>query len=178
MVKYLSFHNSSFAFRYFFKVKGKATLWHTPCSFWIEPINEVIPCSCVTYLIYKVTCCVRACMCLSMTTGRREKWRGCVRLSMTIGRREKWQEKDKTQDRAPVDNRRMERYRGPETQVLRAKYRGPETQVLRVKYRGSETQVLRAKYRGPETQILRAKCSNAGLQARPDCVRPSRVPTS
>jgi len=59
-------------------------------------------------------------------------------------------------------------------------YRGPETQVLRVKpsvcYRGPETQVLRAKYLKPN--VLRAKCSNAGLQARADCVRPSRVPTS
>jgi hypothetical protein len=33
-------------------------------------------------------------------------------------------------------------------------------------------------YRGPETQVLRANCSNAGLQARADCVRSSRVPTS
>jgi hypothetical protein len=33
-------------------------------------------------------------------------------------------------------------------------------------------------YRGSETQVLRAKCSNAGLQAWADCVRPSRVPTS
>jgi hypothetical protein len=30
MVKYLSFHNSSFALRYFFNVNGKATMWHTP----------------------------------------------------------------------------------------------------------------------------------------------------
>jgi hypothetical protein len=56
-------------------------------------------------------------------------------------------------------------YRGPETQVLRAKYRGPETQGLRAKakYRGPEAQVLRAKCsntRGLETQVLRAKCSN------------------
>ncbi len=33
MVKYLSFHNSSFALRYF-NVNGKATMWHTPCLFW------------------------------------------------------------------------------------------------------------------------------------------------
>jgi hypothetical protein len=32
--------------------------------------------------------------------------------------------------------------------------------------------------RGPETQVLRAKCNNVGLQARADCVRPSRVPIS
>ncbi len=32
MVKYLSFHNSSSsALRYLFNVKGKATVWHTPC---------------------------------------------------------------------------------------------------------------------------------------------------
>jgi len=31
MVKYLSFHNSSFALRYFYNVNGKATSWHTPC---------------------------------------------------------------------------------------------------------------------------------------------------
>jgi hypothetical protein len=31
MVKHLSFHNSSFALRYFFNVKNKATVWHTPC---------------------------------------------------------------------------------------------------------------------------------------------------
>jgi len=29
--KYLSFHDSSFALRYFCNVNGKATLWHTPC---------------------------------------------------------------------------------------------------------------------------------------------------
>jgi hypothetical protein len=33
MVIYLSFHNSSFALRYFFYVNGKATVWHTPCLF-------------------------------------------------------------------------------------------------------------------------------------------------
>jgi hypothetical protein len=32
----------------------------------------------------------------------------CVRLSVTTGRREMWREKDKTQDRAPVDDRKME----------------------------------------------------------------------
>ncbi len=32
MVKYLNFHNSSFALRYLlFNVNGKATVWHTPC---------------------------------------------------------------------------------------------------------------------------------------------------
>ncbi len=55
-----------------------------------------------------------------------------LRLSVTTGRREKWREKDKTT----------------------------------------------IGWRGPETQVLRAKCSNASLQARADCVRPSRVPTS
>jgi hypothetical protein len=30
MVKYLNFHTSSFALRYLFNVKGKATMWHTP----------------------------------------------------------------------------------------------------------------------------------------------------
>ncbi len=34
MVKYLNFHNSSFAWGYFFYVNGKATVWHTPC--WIN----------------------------------------------------------------------------------------------------------------------------------------------
>jgi hypothetical protein len=34
MVKYLSFHNSSFSVRYFFNVNGKAKVWHTPCLFW------------------------------------------------------------------------------------------------------------------------------------------------
>jgi len=29
VVKYLSFHNSSFALRYFFNVNGKAIVWHT-----------------------------------------------------------------------------------------------------------------------------------------------------
>jgi hypothetical protein len=29
--KYLSFHNSSFALRYFFNENGKAIVWHTPC---------------------------------------------------------------------------------------------------------------------------------------------------
>ncbi len=116
-----------------------------------------------------------------------------MRLSVTTGRREKWRKKDKTQDRAPVDDRRMESFRAS-VEVLKPRswecvrlsrswnpvsvYRGPETQVLRAKYRGPETQVLRAKYRSPETQVLRAKCSNAGLQARADCVQLSRVPTS
>ncbi len=44
MVKYLQFHNSSFALQYLFNVVGKATVWHTPCfcggemslSFWLE----------------------------------------------------------------------------------------------------------------------------------------------
>jgi hypothetical protein len=49
---------------------------------------------------------------------------------------------------------------------------------MRAKYWGFEIQVLRAKYWGLEIQVLRAKCSNAGLQARADCVRSSRVPTS
>ncbi len=31
MVKYLSFHNSSFALKYFFNVNGKAKVWHTLC---------------------------------------------------------------------------------------------------------------------------------------------------
>jgi len=31
MVKYLNFHNSSFALRYFFNVNGKATVWHAHC---------------------------------------------------------------------------------------------------------------------------------------------------
>jgi hypothetical protein len=31
MVKYLNFHNSSFALRYLFNVNGKATVWDTPC---------------------------------------------------------------------------------------------------------------------------------------------------
>jgi len=30
MVKYLSFHNSSFALRYFYNANGKVTVWHTP----------------------------------------------------------------------------------------------------------------------------------------------------
>jgi hypothetical protein len=30
MVKYLSFHNSSFALRYFFNANGKAIVWYTP----------------------------------------------------------------------------------------------------------------------------------------------------
>jgi hypothetical protein len=30
MVKYLNFHNSSFAFKYFFNVNGKATVGDTP----------------------------------------------------------------------------------------------------------------------------------------------------
>jgi len=29
MMKYLSFHNSSLALRYFLNVKGKAIVWHT-----------------------------------------------------------------------------------------------------------------------------------------------------
>jgi hypothetical protein len=33
MVKYLNFHNSSFALRYFFNVNGKAMVWHNP---WIH----------------------------------------------------------------------------------------------------------------------------------------------
>jgi hypothetical protein len=85
----------------------------------------------------------------------------------------------------------MESFRGPETQVLRVKPSarlsrswnpGPESET-----RCSSVEVLKPKswewnpvsvYRGPETQVRRAKCSNAGLQARADCVRPSRVPTS
>jgi len=35
MVKYLNFHNSSLIKR-FFNVKGKATVWHTPCFPWRE----------------------------------------------------------------------------------------------------------------------------------------------
>jgi hypothetical protein len=98
-------------------------------------------------------------------------------------------------------------YWDPETQVLRANYRGSETQcpfieilkpkswepnieVLKPNVRllrswnpGPESQISRSwnpmsVYRGLETQVLKAKCNNAGLQARADCVRPSRVPTS
>jgi hypothetical protein len=35
MVKYLSFHNSSFALTILFNVNGKAIVQHTPCSFMI-----------------------------------------------------------------------------------------------------------------------------------------------
>jgi hypothetical protein len=36
MVKYLSFHNSSFCLQILFHVNGKATVWHTPCfSHWM-----------------------------------------------------------------------------------------------------------------------------------------------
>jgi len=31
MLKYLSFHNSSFSLIYIFNVNGKAIVWHTPC---------------------------------------------------------------------------------------------------------------------------------------------------
>jgi hypothetical protein len=53
------------------------------------------------------------------------------------GRREKWR-----------DDRRMESFRGSETQVLRAKYRGPETQVLRAR---SWNLALRAWNPGPDS---------------------------
>jgi hypothetical protein len=36
MVKYLNFHNSSFALRYFLNVNGKATMWNTPCYHCLE----------------------------------------------------------------------------------------------------------------------------------------------
>jgi hypothetical protein len=39
MVKYLSFHNSSFALRYIFNVNGKATMWHIPCWIWEENVE-------------------------------------------------------------------------------------------------------------------------------------------
>jgi hypothetical protein len=78
-------------------------------------------------------------------------------------------------------------YRGLETQVLRVK---PSVRLSRSWNPGpeSETQcpfieVLKPRSSEPNTEVLkpnvlRAKCSNAGLQARADCVRPSRVPTS
>jgi len=48
MVKYLSFHNSSFALRCFFDVNGKAIVWHTPCCVGIRnainPSSTQIPC--------------------------------------------------------------------------------------------------------------------------------------
>jgi hypothetical protein len=81
----------------------------------------------------------------------------------------------------------MESFRGPETQVLRVK---PSARLSRSWNPGpeSETQspfieVLKPRSSEPNTEVLkpnvlRAKCSNAGLQARADCVRPSRVPTS
>jgi len=81
----------------------------------------------------------------------------------------------------------MESFRGPETQVLKVK---PSARLSRSWNPGpeSETQcpfieVLKSRSSEPNTEVLkpnvlRAKCSNAGLQARADCVRPSRVHTS
>ncbi len=94
---------------------------------------------------------LRPCVCPSVTTGRSEKWRWT--------QREKWREKEKwrwTQRKVTgkrEDDRRMESFRGPETQVLRAKYRGPETQVLRVR---SWNLASRAWNPGPESQISRS----------------------
>jgi hypothetical protein len=81
----------------------------------------------------------------------------------------------------------MESFRGPETQVMRVK---PSARLSRSWNPDleSETQcpfieVLKPRSSEPNTEVLkpnvlRAKCSNAGLQAWADCVRPSRVPTS
>jgi hypothetical protein len=43
MVKYLSFHNSSFALKYIFNVNGKAIVWHTPCCYyWVVQTSILI----------------------------------------------------------------------------------------------------------------------------------------
>jgi hypothetical protein len=91
----------------------------------------------------------------------------CIRPSVTTGRREKWREKDKT----TVGWRAFEvlKPRSWEWNPVPV-YWGPEP-------RSWEWNPVSI-YRGPETQVLIAKCSNASLQARADCVRPSRVPTS
>jgi hypothetical protein len=81
----------------------------------------------------------------------------------------------------------MESFRGSETQVLRVK---PSARLSRFWNPGpqSETQcpfieVLKPRSSEPNTEVLKpnvlkAKCSNAGLQAQADSVRPSRVPTN
>jgi hypothetical protein len=123
-----------------------------------------------------------ACVRLSMTTGRREKWPGCVRafvcdhwtqrkvtglracvclwpldaeksdgvtcvrLSVTTERRKKWQEKNKTHDQAQVDDRRMESFQGPETQVLRV---CASVKVLKPRSWKPNIEVLKPRYWEP-----------------------------
>ncbi len=56
LVKYLNFHNSSFALRYllFFNVNGKATVWHTPCFIVFYFINVLV----VSWLLCSFKTCV------------------------------------------------------------------------------------------------------------------------
>jgi hypothetical protein len=53
-----------------------------------------------------------------------------MRLSVTTGRREKWREKDKTQDWAPVDDRRMESFCAS-VEVLKPRSWEPNIEVLK-----------------------------------------------
>ncbi len=114
---------------------------------------------------------VRECVCPWPLDAEKSDGVACVCLFVTTGCREKWRKKDKTQDRALVDDRRMESFRRPIS--VRA-----SVEVLKPSVRLSRSWNPVSVYRGPETQVLRANCNNAGLQARADCVRPSRVPTS
>jgi hypothetical protein len=41
MVKYLSFHKSSFALTYIY-VNGKAIVWHTPCLIKLTKVSSLI----------------------------------------------------------------------------------------------------------------------------------------
>jgi hypothetical protein len=40
MVKYLSFHNSSFALKILYNVNGKAMAKHTPCFLFSQSVNH------------------------------------------------------------------------------------------------------------------------------------------
>ncbi len=112
------------------------------------------------------------------------------------GHKEKWWEKDKTTVEWRGPENQISRSWNPslesETQcpfieVLKPKSWEPNIEVLKLRSWELNIEILKPRswewnsvsvYRGPETQVLRAKCSNVGLQARADCVRPSRVPTS
>jgi hypothetical protein len=124
-----------------------------------------------TQILYIISFVVsmRLCVCLWPLDAKKSDGVACVRMFVTTGRKEKWWEKDKTHDRAPVDDRRMESFRAS-VEVLKPK----SWECVRLSRSWNPVSV----YQGLETQVLKAKCSNAGLQARADCVRPSRVLTS
>jgi hypothetical protein len=98
----------------------------------------------------------RACIFYGRTGGGPNRWRilGFCHSVRPSGRREKWRWTQRKVTGKRKDDRRMESFRGPEPQVLRAKYRGPETQVLRSR---SRNLALGAWNPGPEIQVLKPR---------------------